>query len=183
MQLREQLNKTDYEKIAALYVSAFPKEERLPFAVLKKKAENKKGSFLIIEEGSQFIGFMHISEGPSLVYLAFFAIDEACREKHYGSTALQMLKERYPKKTVLIARESLDPTAENYGQRVRRYGFYLRNGFQDIPYTIHECGIAYDAMSTSADTVPEQYLEAIHAWADPMTFKTIGFAMKKRNAD
>ena len=62
----------------------------------------------MIEEGEQFIGFLHVVVHSDLVYLAFFAIDEACRGKGYGSQSLQLLKQRFAGKRILVAREALD---------------------------------------------------------------------------
>ena len=59
MQLRNELNQQDYQNIKRVYLSAFPKEERPPFSILRRSVEQKKGMFLVIEEGEQFIGFLH----------------------------------------------------------------------------------------------------------------------------
>ena len=180
MQLRNELNQQDYQNIKRVYLSAFPKEERPPFSILRRSVEQKKGMFLVIEEGEQFIGFLHVVVHSDLVYLAFFAIDEACRGKGYGSQSLQHLQQRFAEKRILVAREALDADADNYAQRVRRYGFYLRNGFAEIPYSIKEGGVTYDAMSTNGDVRPEEYDDLVSNWVSPLIRKLIGFSMSAK---
>lgn len=180
MQLRSTLNKNDFQKIKKLYIDAFPPEERPPFFLIERQAKNNPGSFLVIEEGNQFVGFMILVMHQDLVYLAFFAIDDACRGKGYGSQALQLLKERYADKKILLARETLEPSADNYEQRIRRYGFYLRNGFNDIPCFITEGGVAYDAMCIHGIVHPEEYQAMIKAWSTPLLRRLIGFSMTEK---
>ena len=180
MQLRSELNQQDYQNIKRVYLSAFPKEERPPFFILRRSAEQKKGMFLVIEEEEQFIGFQHIVVHADLVYLAFFAVDDACRGKGYGSQSLQLLQKKYADKKILIARESLDPNTANYAQRVRRYGFYQRNGFHDIPCSIQEGGVVYDAMSANGDVRPEEYEALVKTWNGPLVRKLIGFSMYEK---
>ncbi len=176
MKIRNAVTKTDYQNIKELYLSAFPKEERPPFFLLKHKAQKGKGTFLVIEEEEQFLGFLHIALSNDLVYLAFFAMKEESRSHGYGSQALTLLKQRYAGKKILIAREKLDPAAENYAMRVRRYGFYCRNGFTDLPCEIIEAKVHYDAMSTRPVT-PEEYNHLVKEWGSSWILHLVGLEM------
>lgn len=176
MRIRNAVSHTDYQNIKKLFLSAFPKEERPPFFLLQRKAQKGKGLFLVLEEDSQFLGFFHLVISQDLVYLAFFAMKEEARSHGYGSQALASLKQRYTGKKILIAREQLDPSAENYALRVRRYGFYCRNGFTDLPCQIIEAGVSYDAMST-AQVQPEEYNRLVLEWGSPLLTKIVGLTM------
>lgn len=180
MQIREATNRNDLKQIKQLYLSAFPKEERPPFSLLCHKAKQNKGTFLLLEDNQYFIGFMHVAKSNSLVYLAFFAIDNQYRGKGYGSQALALLKKNYQDIPILIAREILDPSCDNYVQREQRYHFYLNNGFVDLPYSIQEGNVIYDSMSTHPSVKPEQYMDIAHRWAGPIVSKLIGFQMQKK---
>lgn len=176
MKIRNAVTKIDDQNIKKLYLSAFPKEERPPFFLLKRKAAHGKGTFLVIEDENRFLGFVHLVIAEKLIYLAFFAMNEESRNQGYGSKVLQELKERYAGRSILIAREQLDPLAGNYAMRVRRYGFYSRNGFHDLPCQIIEANVHYDAMSTGP-VQPEDYNQIVKDWAGPVISKIIGFKM------
>lgn len=178
MLIRNAVSRTDYQNIKQLFLQAFPKEERPPFFLLKNKAGKGKGTFLVIEEGKEFLGFFHLVVSDDLVYLAFFAMKAECRSHGYGSQALVQLKEHYQGRKILIAREKLDPSADNYAMRVRRYGFYCRNGFQDLPCEIIEGRVHYDAMST-AKVKPEEYNRLVQEWGSTWLTKIVVLKMKE----
>lgn len=182
MLLRNAVSKKDYEQIKKLYVTAFPKEERAPFFLLKRKAMHQKGTFLMVEEDHVFLGFLHVILADKLLYLMFFAMQDACRNQGYGSQALHLLQERYKDKHILIAREKIDPAAKDHALRKRRRSFYQRNGFQDLPCSIIEAGVAYDSMSTGPVS-PEEYNTLMKAWSSPMLARIVGLKMipQKKN--
>jgi len=66
----------------------------------------------------------------------------------YGSAILDHIKKSKPQKDILLNVELLDETADNYGQRVRRFKFYQKNGFFDTGYNIDEVGGTFRVLST-----------------------------------
>lgn len=80
MQLRNELNQQDYQKnIKRVYLSAFPKEECPPF--YSPQICWRKGMFLVIEEGEQFIDSSMSLFILDLVYLAFLLLMKHAEEK------------------------------------------------------------------------------------------------------
>lgn len=130
----------------ALYLTAFPKEERLPWWVLRLNALRKGIDLTGWAEGEKLCGFTASVTVEDLHFLLFFAISEDLRGKGYGSSILQMLQKQH--NTVVLNVELLDPTAENYEQRKRRFAFYRRNGFVDTFYHVWEVGGKFRVLST-----------------------------------
>ena len=88
-------------------------------------------------------------------FLLFFAIPDDLRGRGYGSAILQMLQKQH--KTVVLNVELLDPAAQNYEQRKRRFAFYRRNGFFDTCYHVWEVGGKFRVLSTDAALDVAQY--------------------------
>lgn len=149
----------EYKQVQSLFLSAFPKEERPPFRLLKRRAAQGRGDMLCAKEDDAFVGFAYMICHDDLAYLFFLAVDEGQRGKGYGSAILSAIKERYAQCRIFLAREMLDPSASNIDQRVKRRAFYLRNGFLDLPCRIKEADVVFDAMSMDGRgiTAPEYH--------------------------
>ena len=130
----------------ALYRSAFPKEERLPWWILRLNACRKGIDLTAFMEGDVFCGFTASVTVENLHFLLFFAIDDEKRGMGYGSAVLQMLQKQH--QTLVLNVELLDPAAENYDQRKRRFAFYQRNGLVDTCYHVWEVGGKFRVLST-----------------------------------
>ena len=139
----------------ALYHAAFPKEERLPWWILRLNARRKGVDLNAFVEGDVFCGFTASVTVENLHFLLFFAIDEEKRGMGYGSAILRMLQEQY--KTLVLNVELLDPAAENYEQRKRRFAFYQRNGLVDTHYHVWEVGGKFRVLSTDPVLDVKQY--------------------------
>ncbi len=160
-----QANKQDWSLVRKLYRTAFPREERAPFWLIKRRADQKRGEMLVAKEGEEFLGFACTVCHAQYVYLFYFAVDAKKRGNGIGSGILRLLKQRYAGKRLFLAREVLDETAENFEQRLRRHRFYLQNGFADLPGHIREAGVVYDVMGIGGEVSAEAYGELISFWA------------------
>ena len=170
--LRE-ASKADFKVIKKLYIKAFPPEERPPFFIMRTKALQGKGKFLIAESGSTFIGFAYLVTHLDMAYLFYFAIDESKRGMGYGSKTLQLLQEKYKGKRLFLAREQLDENAGNYEERLKRHSFYLHNGFIDLPCRLKEANVIYDLMSNGEMIAPSEYDALISQWSGKFMKKII----------
>lgn len=157
-------NPEEMKKIKELYLSAFPKDERAPFRLMKLRAKQGKGRMLAAEDGDTFVGFAYIIGNDTCAYLFYLAITPGMRGRGCGSAILGRLREMYKDKRLFLARESLDPSADNYEQRVRRHEFYLRGGFEDLACKIREYTVTYDVMSIGGSITPEDYKDIITPW-------------------
>lgn len=165
--------KGDYKIIKKLFLSAFPPEERPPFIFLKKRSLDGRCDMLTIKNGNSFAGFASVLCFRDMAYLFLFAIEEDCRGNGIGSRVLELIKEKYKDKRIFLAREVLDESAENYIDRVRRRGFYMRNGFYDLPGKIKEAGVVYDIMGTGKGVSSDEYKEIMQNFLGRIFFKFV----------
>lgn len=169
----EQTKERDFPLVKKVFLEAFPPEERPPFFLLKRRARQGRGECLTIRDDGKFGGFVYLIRHKDMAYLFFFAIEKNCRGKGYGGEVLKLLRERYRGGRLFLARERLDEAAENYDQRVRRHGFYLRGGFEDLSCKIKEGGVVYDVMSIGGDISAEEYDALISRWAGRLVRRLI----------
>lgn len=169
-----------WRDVRALYLRAFPAEERAPFGVMKRRALQGRGELLAARQDGAFAGFAYVIANARAAYLFFFAIADGQRGRGYGSAVLDALKERYAGKALFLARETLDEQADNYAQRTRRHTFYLRNGFRDLPLFIQEAGVTYDVMGAGVAPRPEDYQALMRAWAGPVLSRLVKMQMGEK---
>ena len=134
------------KRAKALYHSAFPKEERLPWWLLKLNAHRQGIDLTAWMEGDTFCGFTASVTVDGLHFLLFFAVDTPRQGMGYGSAILSKLRETY--RNVVLNVELLEESAPNYPQRLRRFAFYQKNGFFDTHYDVWEIGGRFRVLST-----------------------------------
>ena len=154
----------DYKDFKRLFFSAFPAEERQPYFFMKWTLKCRKGELLIAREDGCFIGFVFLVSYRDLVYLFFFAVEDGFRGRGYGSRILQLVKERCQGKRIFLAREPLDKHAENAVQRSKRWDFYMKNGFVDLPMKIIEKNYCFDTMSVGGPVTVRDYNDLVINW-------------------
>lgn len=137
------------EKVRQLYLTAFPKEERIPWPLVRLNTLRKSIDLTAFLDGDTFCGFTYSITNGDLHLLLFFAVDDSLRSQGYGSAILSVLKESYP--TVVLNIEPLMEDAPNLPERKHRYGFYRHNGFCDTGYHVWEVGGMFRILSTKAE--------------------------------
>lgn len=143
--------------VKKLFLSAFPKDERVPFGLLVKRADPQKADFWSLLDGGELIGMAYVVKSQALAYLYFLAIAPDKRGKGYGTKTLDELKAKYNDKNLFLALETLDKSAPNYAQRVKRHAFYESCGFTDLPYRIKEASVVYGTMGANGAFDPQGY--------------------------
>lgn len=167
----------EYETIGQLYQRAFPKDERAPFSLLERKAAQGKGVMLVAKDGETLVGFAYVIYDAELAYLFYFAVEDAARGQGYGTAILKALQKEFAGKRLFLAREQLDPHADNYEQRVKRRNFYLHAGFEDQPSRIKEASVVYDVMSMGGAIKPEEYERLMVAWGGWLRCRLYGMRL------
>ncbi len=81
-----------------------------------------------IYHSSKLIGFFSVRRYKTIAYLGYFAIAKEHRCKGFGSRALNLLKDYYKDKQIVIEIESLHENCDNMENRIRRRNFYFKNG-------------------------------------------------------
>ena len=133
----------------SLYLEAFPKEERLPWWVLCLNARRQGIDLTAFVEEGRMVGFTASVTTEDMHFLLFFAIPAALRGCGWGSAILSQLRSEH--KAVTLNVELLDPNAENFPQRQRRFRFYRRNGFYDTGYHVWEVGGKFRVLATQKE--------------------------------
>lgn len=150
----------DQKALRTLYHAAFPKEEQMPWWILRLTSLRRDMGVEGFYEGERLRGFTHSVATEEMLFLLFFAVSDDCRGQGWGSAILTKLKEEAPGRTIVLNVELLDPQAENYGQRLRRMDFYRKNGFFDTGYDVDEVGGTFRVLSTRPELDVEAYLRA-----------------------
>lgn len=157
--------KQDIPLFKQLYLTAFPDEERAPWFLLKRRAFQHRADALIARDGGKFAGIAYVVTLGDMAYLFYLAVADDQRGHGTGGRIISALREHYPDKRIFLAREQLDPAAENFKQRESRRRFYLRNGFEDWDCTVKEGPVTYDVMGMGKKVTPQEYEALIKSWA------------------
>ena len=155
------------KNVKDLYLSAFPKHERVPYFLLKFTTMRKGVDFTEYYDNNVFCGFTFTVETDYTLYIFYLAIPENLRGKGYGSAILSHVKNSYPNKTITLNIEPVITNCDNYDERVKRLAFYNRNGFVDSGYTVYDIGGGFTVLYTKTNIengiefsfLPEEYIK------------------------
>lgn len=151
--------KEKLDKIEALYLKSFPKEELKPFSLLLEKSREGKGEMLYIEKNGEFAGHALMAVCDNMALLDYFAIDENKRGQGLGSEALELIKKRYEDKLFFLEAESLKVPCDNREQRERRIKFYRNCGMVENGTFVEVRGVAMEVFVPEKKISFEQYKE------------------------
>lgn len=169
MKLLQAVSEEQLAKIRELYLTAFPKVERKPFELICEKQKEGFGDILLLDDEGEFCGLAITIFREDLVLLDYFAIDDRKRGCGYGSKALQLIKEYYEGKRLLIEIESTGVPCENLEDRIRREKFYHRNGMKDLGITVELFGVIMVLLSSGKPVSYEEYTKVYeHAFGSKM---------------
>ena len=131
-------DKKKLNEIKKLYDEAFPKEEQIPFWILRKASRTSTADLMQVYDDDLLVGFIHLVYFEDVVYLYYFAIEPDERGQGYGSKILQALRRRFSARRIILNIEVVDENCDNYEERKKRKEFYLKNGFSafSIPMVV-----------------------------------------------
>ena len=149
-------------QIKALYETAFPVEEQVPWKDLLRLIGEMPLDFTAYYDEDKFIGFTIVYPYKSYNWFWYFAVRKELRGKGYGQRILSKLIDKYSDKNIILDMESPDQTgAKNMEQRQRRLVFYSRNGFHDTHAHKTFDGIEYTIMLRGDGTFTVKDYDAI----------------------
>lgn len=151
-----------------MYIASFPKEERLPWWVMRLLGYFDGAELVGYTDGDRLVGFAYAVGYRDIYYVMFLCVDKDMQGRGYGSQILGLMRRENPKRKILLNVELLDQNASNYEDRVRRVKFYEKNGFFDTGYNIDEVGGTFRIMATSPEIDAEAYVSV---------FRHISFGM------
>jgi ribosomal protein S18 acetylase RimI-like enzyme len=149
----------DFEAISALYISAFPEDERRSVDALKMMInEHTEMVFYTINLKNSFAGLLILWHFEKFHYIEHLAIKENLRSFGLGKKVIDSIKQRFPGIILFEVEPPLDELS------VRRVRFYERSGYKTVlkeymqpPYDKNKKPVPMWVLSNN-DQIPESDL-------------------------
>ena len=145
-------------RIYKLYCSAFPRAERKPFSTIVSKYRQGIFDVWCICSSGKFSGIATTINHGDLILIDYLAVCPQCRSQGIGSAALQLLKDKYAGKDLLLEIESVYEDHPEKSLRLRRKAFYLSCGMEPMGVMVNLFGVPMELMSFGRKVTFEEYL-------------------------
>ena len=132
------------KEVRALFLEAFPEDERPPLEVFLNSLKKKEITMLLFYENETFIGFAYLAMHEDICCIYFLAVSSLYRHQGYGGQILEIIKKDYEDYVIMLCYEEVDPKYQNYEERVLRKNFYRSHGFIDNKIKTNEYGVIYE---------------------------------------
>ena len=148
---------SDWESVSQLNNEAFPEEERMEDKHFKQLYKRGVEAYAIYDK--EFIGFMigTYSREYKMFYIWFLAIEQAHRSLGYGSKVLSQLEDMYPNSQWVVEIEVLNSASKNFEERLRRFSFYQRLGYDHTGWGVSYFGADFEIISKPLPFRKEEY--------------------------
>ncbi len=173
MQLRQPQNPLDWLRLYRLYRSAFPREERKPFTIIRRMFREGKTDVWCICREDKFCGMATTVNGRGLILLDYLAVDNQVRGQGVGSEALAMLQQRYAGCGLFVEIESTREAGPDQSQRLRRKAFYRRGGMEPLGVRADVFGVKMELMGSRCRLDFEGYRGFYEEFYSPWAAKHI----------
>lgn len=140
MKIEKVIRSKNKKQIKELYLSSFPKEERMPFIMMLLMSCLWNTEFLAFYDEDKLCGIIYLASLRKQTFIMFFAVDEKLRSHGYGSRILNEIEKLYPKNPIIVSIEPCFEDADNIEQKLRRKSFYQRNGYVETGYFMKLAG-------------------------------------------
>lgn len=157
MKLEDYKNTKFKKNIKSLYISAFPRNERLPFFVYRKKSTKSKSRLLAITDNDEFIGFISLENYKDITCIMYLAIAEKYRKFGYGTRVLDEIKKIYKTQRLVLIMEKEDEKSSDNHIRIKRRKFYEKNGFSENNFIVKEGGVIFSPLSYNGTIFEYEY--------------------------
>lgn len=172
--ITKELNNFDIVK--DLYLSAFPKQERVPPRILMGHTKRDVVKFNAYYDEDVFVGLSYTVTFEDLTYLFFLATRADIRSKGYGSQILDCIKAQHPNSRIVLNLEAQDETADNSEQRKKRREFYFRNGYAPTGMTLEIHGNLLELLflDEKGTCTKNEYQTLFKKFWGPLLFHIVG---------
>ena len=146
------------KELNELYLTAFPKYERKPFDMILEGA--KKGNYEILSiesDTGRFLGLAITILYEGYALLDYFAVLYTERGNGIGTTALNLLIDRYKGKKFFLESESTAVPCSNLNQRLRRKKFYEKCGMTALNFQVNLFGTIMEILAYNCIITFEEY--------------------------
>lgn len=150
--------KGDIVKTKNLFENAFPEDERPPFEMMMAWNHD---TFYGVYDGGEYVGLVDLIEHEDLLYVFFLAILPEKRNQGFGTAILAKIRDDYPLRRIFLLADEATPRYPDYPLRLRRLGFYARNGFKDIGISVNEFGVTYRLLCLREPVSKEEFVRVM----------------------
>ena len=154
------------EELCRLYedelVFDFPKSELKPVRAMLKLIDMGIYEPLLVTESGETIGYamVWLPESRQGALLEYFGVLRGKRNAGLGTRILSLLVERYGQIFGEVEAPVSEDPAEN-DLRMRRIGFYLRNGLRKLDYDCALFGVHFNCLYMGPET-DDRKIERLH---------------------
>lgn len=139
---------SEYKKVKNLYLTAFPKIERISFWLMRLLCLRKNTELRAWFDEGQMVGFTYSSSTNKYSILGYFAVNPEVRSKGYGSRIIKEVRNLHGGVPMIVDIEYIPEGTPNNDMKIRRKQFYEMNGFEDTGYVISSMGELYHILLT-----------------------------------
>lgn len=150
------------KELKALYMEAFPKEERKTFTFIEQLRKEGKCVIHTAVDNGKFAGLAIILKDEKYALIDYLAVNPEIRGSGTGSKMLDELKQLYGNKCLFLERETVLRNCDNPTQRNRRRNFYLRNGFSDSGIYVNVYTVDMTLMTFGKEITFVEYEDFLH---------------------
>ena len=138
----------DWLRLYRLYLSAFPREERKPFSIIRRMYREGNTDVWCVCRRGKMLGMATTVNGEGLILLDYLAMDSRVRGQGIGSQVLAMLQEMYGHCGLFVEIESTRQSGADQPQRLRRKEFYRRGGMESLGVYAVVFGVKMELMGS-----------------------------------
>lgn len=135
---------SDLSRLKRLYVSSFPRNERIPFRWLRTQSQEKELNAYYDQDRLCGLSFLYFTE--DLVYLSYLAISKEFRHQGLGSQILRQIVAEYSDRRIVV---DIEEVKGNDQVKEKRRDFYCRNGFRQTDIIYHFFGVDYELLAAN----------------------------------
>ena len=154
-------------ELKRLYEANFPIEERIPWPRLLESLDHTR-CIDCYYEAEELIGMTYLFFFETYIYLGYLVVEESKQSHGYGGEILELLKQHYKDKTILIDVERLEEEAPNYEERKRRVQFYKNHGFEKLSFHYYFFEVDYDLYSYNGTVKQSDFKRLLFAHSGPV---------------
>ena len=165
-----------------LFKEAFPPREKIAWRIMLAYLNKPGVELWAFYEGDVFAGFAYMLLSQRYVYLLYCAVPEGLRGQGLGALMVRRLLEHYSGRSMVLDIEPVDPSAENAAQRLARFRFYERLGFQDTFWEMTDSTGDYRILTSDAADFDIEDFRAMFSLLPPL-FVGIDIVSKGSNRE
>lgn len=148
-----------------LYEQSFSDIEKVPKENLMRTF-GRGGGLIEYYDDEEFIGFTFFFSDEDRTFWVYFATRPEMRSKGYGAKIIPILRDALKGQRIFLVIEPCDPMAEDIDIRIRRHGFYIRNGCSDSGVQVISDDAWFDTMYVQGELTEQEMWDTVRLYED-----------------